>query len=151
MMMKAVKTLVFVLMFAFIAGVAVPAHAETAEQIKGENIVLRPMMKLGRGVANVVFSPLELPMKWWDVQNDMGGIAGITYGTLNGVCFVVARIGVGLVDIITFPFPLPNCPDNPEGFGYGYGPIMRPAWVIDANHDWQHFVYGRQAVITPLN
>ena len=150
-MMKTAKKFVFVLMFALIAGASMPAYAETTEQFKGENIVMRPLMKLGRGISNVVFSPLELPMKWWDVQNEMGGIAGITYGTLRGVCFVLVRIGVGVADIVTFPFPLPNCPDNPDGFGPGYGPIMRPAWVIDVNHDWQHFVYGRQATVTPLN
>ena len=149
--MKTVKTLVFVLLFAFISGVAVPVQAEPAEQFKGENVIMRPMKKLGRGIANVVFSPFELPMKWWDVQNDMGGIAGITYGTLKGVCFIIVRVGVGLTDIVTFPFPLPNCPDNPDGFGAGYGPIMRPAWVIDVNHDWNNFVYGRQAVVAPLN
>ena len=149
--MKNVKTLVFVLLFAFFAGMAVPVHAEQTEQFKGENLIMRPMKKLGRGIANVVFAPLELPMKWWDVQNEMGGIAGITYGTLRGACFIVARVGVGLTDIITFPFPLPNCPDTPNGYGPGYGPIIRPAWVIDVNHDWNNFVYGREAVITPLN
>ncbi|MBQ4315506.1 MAG: exosortase system-associated protein, TIGR04073 family [Lentisphaeria bacterium] len=150
-MMKTVKSIMFVLMFALIAGVAAPAYAETPQQFKGEDIVMRPVQKLGRGIANVVFSPLEIPMKWWDVQNEMGGIAGITYGTLKGVCFTLVRIGVGVLDIITFPFPLPNCPDNPDGYGPGYGPIMRPAWVIDVNHDWQNFVFSRQSVVTPLN
>jgi putative exosortase-associated protein (TIGR04073 family) len=81
----------------------------------------------------------------------MGGIAGLTYGTLKGVCFIVVRVGVGLTDIVTFPIPLPNCPDNPDGYGPGYGPIMRPAWVIDANHDWQNFVYPRTSTVSPLN
>ena len=126
-MMKTVKSIMFVLMFALIAGVAAPAYAETPQQFKGEDIVMRPVQKLGRG------------------------IAGITYGTLKGVCFTLVRIGVGVLDIITFPFPLPNCPDNPDGYGPGYGPIMRPAWVIDVNHDWQNFVFSRQSVVTPLN
>ena len=105
----------------------------------------------GRGIANIGFAAFELPMKWHDVQDDMGGIPGITYGTLKGVCFIVARVCVGVIDIVTFPFPLPNCPDNPDGYGPGYGPIMRPAWVIDVNHDWQNFVFSRQSVVTPLN
>ena len=149
--MKTLKTVVFVLMFALIAGAAAPLHAEPAEQFKGENMIMRPVMKLGRGIANVAFAPFELPMKWWDVQNEMGGIAGITYGTLKGVCFIVARVGVGLTDIVTFPFPLPNCPDDPNGYGSGYGPILTPAWVIDVNHDWQNFVYSNESIVVDQN
>ena len=149
--MKSVKNCIFILMFALIAWGAAPVMAEPVEQFKGETKIMLPLKKLGRGIANVAFSPLELPMKWWDVQNEMGGIAGITYGTLKGVCFILVRIGVGLTDIVTFPFPLPNCPDTPNGYGPGYGPIIRPAWVIDINHDWNNFVYSREAVITPLN
>ena len=113
--------------------------------------ILLPVMKLGRGIANVAFSPLELPMKWNEVGNEMGGIAGITWGTLKGVCFVIARIGVGVTDIVTFPVPLPNCPEDPSGFGSGYGPIMTPAWVIDVDHDWQNFVYSREAIVVDQN
>ena len=147
--MKTVKTLVFVLMFALISGTAMPLHADAPEQFKGENVIMRPLMKLGRGIANIGFAAFELPMKWHDVQDDMGGIAGITYGTLKGACFIVARVCVGVIDIVTFPFPLPNCPDNPDGHGPGYGPLMRPAWVVDVNHDWWNFVYSREAVVTP--
>ena len=146
-MMKSVKTAVFFLMFALVLWGAAPVQAQ--EQIKGETYITRPLMKLGRGIANIGFAAFELPMKWHDVQDDMGGIAGITYGTLKGAFFVVARVCVGVVDIVTFPFPLPNCPDNPDGYGAGYGPLMNPAWVIDVNHDWWNFVYSREAVVTP--
>ena len=75
-----------------------------------------------------------------------GGIASLTYGTLRGVAFIIAREVVGVVDIITFPFPLPGCPSDDDGFGWGYGPIMRPAWVIDTEHDWWNFVYDRNTM-----
>ena len=78
-------------------------------------------------------------------------IAGLTYGTLRGVAFIIAREVVGVVDIVTFPFPLPNCPDTPQGFGAGYGPIMTPGWVIDVDHDWWNFVYNREAMSAPSN
>lgn len=110
--------------------------------------LMRPVEKLGRGIANVAFSPLEMPMRWAEVKNDQGGIAGLTYGTLRGVCFVVARIGVGIADIITFPFPLPNCPDFPNDAGWGYGPIMTPSWVVPVSSDWQNFVYDNTAVVS---
>ena len=114
-------------------------------------IVLKPLEKLGRGIANVVFSPAELFIQMYEVKNRAGGIAGITYGPLRGVAFVLARIGVGVVDIVTFPFPLPNCPETPEGFGPGYGPIMYPAWVIDVEHDWHSFVFDRDAIPAPTH
>ena len=144
--MKLVKCLCFAGVLALLTVGAAPLKAEF-----DSSIVMRPLMKLGRGIANVAFGPFELPMKWYDVNAEMGGIASLTYGTLRGVAFVVAREVVGVVDIITFPFPLPNCPDTPHGFGAGYGPIMYPGWVIDVDHDWWNFVYNREAMAAPSN
>ena len=141
--------LLAVAMFSAIPAVnAGPAPADT---IGSEPLIMLPVVKLSRGIANVAFGIIELPKAWWDVQNDMGGIAGLTYGTLKGVCYFVAREVVGVVEIVTFPFPLPNCPNNPQGAGPGYGPIMFPAWVVDVGHDWNNFVYGREAVVSPAN
>ena len=111
--------------------------------------LMRPLEKLSRGVANVAFSVFELPMQWAVVSREDGGIAGITYGTLKGVCYVVARVAVGVTDVVTFPVPLPDCPDYPDDAGWGYGPIMRPAWVIDVAHDWNNFVYADEAIVNP--
>ncbi|MBE6365026.1 MAG: exosortase system-associated protein, TIGR04073 family [Lentisphaerae bacterium] len=111
--------------------------------------IMRPMEKLGRGITNVAFSVLEIPMKWSEVSSEKGALAGLTYGTLKGVCYTVARIGVGVVDIITFPFPLPNCPDDLEDVGWGYGPIMRPAWVVPVGEDWNNFIYDDDAIVNP--
>ena len=145
--MKFGKSIVLLLLVLFTLNVMPQASADEATPSKGRWILL-PVMKLSRGIANVAFSPLELPMKWWDVSNEMGGIAGITYGTLKGVCFIIARIGVGVVDIVTFPAPLPNCPEDPSGYGPGYGPIMTPGGGGAAPHDWQNFVYKEEAIVT---
>ena len=111
--------------------------------------IMRPMEKLGRGITNVVFSPCEIPMKWAEVTGEKGGAAGLTYGTLRGVCYVIARICVGAVDIITFPVPLPGCPNDPEDSGWGYGPILTPAWVVPVGSDWNNFIYDDTAIINP--
>jgi putative exosortase-associated protein (TIGR04073 family) len=111
--------------------------------------IMRPVEKLGRGIANVAFGVFELPMQWTAVTREEGGIAGLTKGTLKGVCYVVARLAVGVTDIITFPFPLPDCPNYPDDAGWGYGPIMRPAWVIPVGSDWNNFVYQDQAIVNP--
>ena len=36
-----------------------------------------------------------------------------------------------------------------EDAGWGYGPIMRPAWVIDVANDWNNFVYPDEAIVNP--
>ena len=76
-----------------------------------------PVEKLGRGIANVAFGPLELLIRPYDVTQDKGAIAGLTFGVLKGVCYTVLRAGVG------------------------YGPIMRPAWVVDTEHNAFNFFF----------
>ena len=53
-----------------------------------------------------------------------------------------------MVDVVTFPFPLPDCPDDPAGFGAGYGPIMRPAYVVDIKHNAFNFVYDENSIVS---
>ena len=146
--MKSGKLLMAVL--AMVAIMAAVAPTQTFAQDKAHqefiNPLMKPAWKLSRGIANVLFSPLEIPMKWHDVQRQEGGIVGITYGTLKGLIYMAARIGVGFVDIFTFPIPLPNCPESPQGYGAGYGPLMRPAWVVDVDHDWNNFVYSNENI-----
>ena len=105
-----------------------------------------PLTKLGRGIANVAFGPLELLKQPYDVNQNMGAIPALTYGVLRGVCFTIARVVVGVTDIITFPSPLPGCKDDPEDYGWGYGPIMRPAWVMDLEHNPYGFFYNNSVV-----
>jgi putative exosortase-associated protein (TIGR04073 family) len=105
-----------------------------------------PMEKLGRGIANVAFSPLELLIQPYDVMHEKGNVAALTYGVIKGVVWTVSRIGVGVIDIITFPMPLPGCTDDPYQSGWGYGPMMRPAWVVDEEHNAFNFFYQDEAI-----
>jgi putative exosortase-associated protein (TIGR04073 family) len=141
MQMKFGKTLLLAAVLAF-GSLQVQAVQD------GDNWLMWPLEKLGRGIANCAFGPAELPMKWYDVSFQSGGIVGLTYGTLKGVAYVIGREVIGIVDIITFPFPLPNCPNERDGYGAGYGPIFRigAEWVVDADHDWWNFVYDRNTM-----
>jgi putative exosortase-associated protein (TIGR04073 family) len=105
-----------------------------------------PLEKLGRGVANVAFGPLEIIQQPLDVAQEKGNIPALTYGIFRGVAMVVAREVVGVVDIVTFLMPLPGCTDDPEDIGWGYGPMMRPAWVIDREHNAFNFFYDDNAM-----
>ncbi len=106
-----------------------------------------PMDKLGRGIANIAFGPLELLIKPYDTNNDKGAIAALTAGVVRGVCYTIARECVGVVDVVTFLVPLPGCSDDPMSSEYGYGPIMTPEWVIDPAHNAFNFFYNDQAII----
>ncbi len=108
---------------------------------KAPPAVLLPVEKLGRGIANAGFGWMELLMKTYDTTQNMGEIAGLCYGPLLGLVYTVAREVVGVVDIATFLVPLPGCPEDPNDYGWGYGPIMRPAWVVDAEHNWGDFFF----------
>ena len=76
--------------------------------------------KLGRGVANVITSPLELPKTMGDVNQEKGEIAGLTWGILAGTFNIAKRIVVGVYEVATFPIPLPSNYDpiltDPEYF-----------------------------------
>ena len=132
--------------------VAVTAFGVVSEvRADDDPAILLPVKKLGRGVANAAFCVFEIPMKWSDVTNESGGLAGITYGTLKGVCYTIARAVVGVVDVATFLFPLPGCPNYPEDAGWGYGPIMKPEWVVPVSRDWNNFIYSNETIVNPAS
>ncbi len=49
-----------------------------------------PLEKLGRGVANIAFGPLEAIIQPLEVAEAKGNIAALTYGVFRGVAMVVA-------------------------------------------------------------
>lgn len=143
--MKLSRIIFSVGILALVVFCASPASAD-----EGKPWPMYPVEKLSRGIANAAFGVLEIPAKWYDVTTEKGGIAGLTYGTLKGVCYFIAREVVGVIDVATFLIPLPGCPDEPNSFGWGYGPIMTPAWVIDVEHDWNNFIYDQDTMASPV-
>jgi putative exosortase-associated protein (TIGR04073 family) len=97
--------------------------------------------KLGRGIANLGLGALEVPMKIYDVNEEEGGFAAVTYGVLKGVCYFIAREVIGLVEVLTFPVPLPGATVDTHEEGWGYGPLMKPEFVLDKEHDFYNVVF----------
>ncbi|MFA6290405.1 MAG: exosortase system-associated protein, TIGR04073 family, partial [Victivallales bacterium] len=93
-----------------------------------------PFRKLGRGIVNVGFGVLEIPMKVYDVNQVDGGLAALTYGVFKGIGYFVAREVIGVVEIVTFPMPLPGATDSKRDIGWGYGPLMEPECVVGPDH-----------------
>lgn len=100
-----------------------------------------PFRKLGRGFVNVAFGALELPMKVYDVNEEEGGLAAVSYGVFKGIGYFIAREVIGVVEIATFIAPLPGAVDEPRESGWGYGPLMEPEWVVDKRHDIYNIIY----------
>ena len=77
--------------------------------------------KLLRGVANVSTGWIEIFQGIYDTGSKEGAVAGVLYGPILGIGMAVVRVGSGLYDTVTFPFPLPA----------GYRPTIAPTYVWD--------------------
>jgi len=84
--------------------------------------VADPVHKLGRGVANTATGVLELPFSISTVNAQNGPVAAVSWGVLHGVGSAIARTSVGILEVLTFPFPL---------IGVGYEPIMQPEFLLE--------------------
>ena len=90
-----------------------------------------PEQKLGRGISNSLeitrFGEMRRSIEQSAVFDSPS--AGYTSGAICGFNHTVARTGVGLFEVVTFPFPMP---------GSGYGPIfphyLKPGPVYPDSH-----------------
>jgi len=64
-----------------------------------------PARKFGRGLSNLVFGIAELPATIAKVNEREGNAAAAGYGVVRGLGRSGARIGSGLFEFLTFPFP----------------------------------------------
>lgn len=64
-----------------------------------------PTRKLGRGLSNVLFGPSELLDSMAAVNYEDGNAAAWSYGLVRGIGRSFARLGYGIYDMVTFPFP----------------------------------------------
>ena len=106
-----------------------------------------PIRKFARGISNIGFGALEIPICVYDTNQEEGGIAACTYGVFMGIALFVAREGVGITDVVTFLMPLPGCTDDIYEEGWGYGPMMRPEWIVDPAHNAFNIFYQDTAMV----
>lgn len=81
-----------------------------------------PIVKFSRGLVNIVTSPGELLIQPAIIHETENLPIAITAGLIRGIGMTVARIGVGVYDIVTFPIPLPR----------DYEPVFRPETTLEA-------------------
>ena len=93
------KTLLSLALLAAFAGVAYADIHDPPANDYG------PTRKLGRGLANILFSVTEV-IEQPNVMNEReGNAAAWTYGGLKGFGRWFARTGYGIYEVVTFPFP----------------------------------------------
>ncbi|MGB2705305.1 MAG: exosortase system-associated protein, TIGR04073 family [Candidatus Omnitrophota bacterium] len=78
------------------------------------------LKKLGRGAANIITCPLEIPYRIGRANEESGPFAAFTWGILDGFCRTAMRFIVGGYEVISFPIPFPPnyepIIDDPEFF-----------------------------------
>ncbi len=90
--------------FADSSTVAEPAQCKTTAKAAGDALT-----KLGRGLANCVTFPIEIPNQISKTNNSEGPAAAATVGVVKGVVMAAFRAVVGVYEVATFPFPVPEC------------------------------------------
>ena len=87
---------------AFVLGLAASAFADIQDPPAN---YYGPTRKFGRGLSNLVFGLAELPATIAQVNEREGNSAAAGYGVVRGLGRSGVRIGSGLFEVITFPFP----------------------------------------------
>lgn len=84
-----------------------------AEEISGKPSLSKPFTKLGRGLVNIISSPLELPNQMYLLSNHayeeskygVETASAAIEGVLMGAVYTFWRLGAGTYDLFTFPLP----------------------------------------------
>lgn len=83
------------------------------------------MTKLGRGLANIVTFPLEVPEQISRTNNSDGPFAASTVGVLKGFGWALGRACVGVYEAATFLIPYPK----------GFKPVLRdPEYFLETTN-----------------
>jgi putative exosortase-associated protein (TIGR04073 family) len=61
--------------------------------------------KLSRALANIIYGSTEIPNNWSRTVLNAGSSTSAAYGTVHGVHKTLSRVGYGLYELVTFPFP----------------------------------------------
>ena len=83
------------------------------------------LTKLGRGIADIATSPLELIRTPAITAHRDGYLAGASIGLAHGVWRTIQRAVVGVFEVVTFYAEIPP----------GFQPIMKPEFVW-ADGNW---------------
>ena len=72
--------------------------------------------KLGRAWANILYASAEIPQTMQRVTELEGDSAGASYGFTKGLGRMLVRMGAGVYELVTHPFPV---------YKRSYRPVLR--------------------------
>ena len=82
----------------------------------------KALEKLGRGVSNIATGPGELVNQMpVGMEKSQDYITGFVVSMGRGIGYALLRVGAGIYDVATFPFPGPT----------NYKPIMKPETITN--------------------
>jgi len=90
------------LSFAMLSLLAATAFADIQDPPANDQ---GPTRKLGRGLANIAFGIGEIVEQPTLMNEREGNNAAFSYGVVKGFGRFFARLGYGIYDVATFPFP----------------------------------------------
>ena len=96
-----VKILPLTLAAVLLAG-SLPLHADIQAPPQSDQ---GPTRKLGRGLGNILYGSTEVFDSMSDVNSSEGNSAAFSYGLVRGLGRTLARLGYGVFETATFPFP----------------------------------------------
>jgi len=85
-----------IVLFLLVAVFTAPAYCQS------------PGRKLARGLCNTCLFPAEIYYQYVEVNDSDGLFAAVTWGALKGLGMSLVRLGAGVYETITFPFPIPE-------------------------------------------
>ena len=92
-----------ILILAVSAGLGATALADIQDPPGNE---YGPTRKLGRGLSNLFLAPAEITTTVAKINTDEGNSTAAGYGVVRGVTRSIERHYVGLLEILTWPFPV---------------------------------------------
>lgn len=113
------RALILIIASVLIAGSAVPAFCDDpGPKLDG------PLTKLGRGLANILTFPLEVPEQISRTGTSDGPFAAGTVGLLKGLGSAAGRALVGIYETASFMVPYPR----------DYQPILKdPEYFLEGH------------------
>ncbi|MBI1290420.1 exosortase system-associated protein, TIGR04073 family [bacterium] len=104
----------FALGLVFSLALMVPASA--VGPLYGSTYPSKITSKLGRGIGNLLFCWVEIPIEVNEEIQNTDPVTGTVVGIGEGLFYTVQRLGLSVVDIITFPIDV---------YGNNYQSIQR--------------------------
>lgn len=88
-----------------VAMLLVVSSAALAQEAADEGPKFTIFTKLFRGIGNVIAAPFEIPVSIFNVAADTDVFIGAAAGGVAGIAATAERLGAGVLDVVTFPFP----------------------------------------------